>query len=312
MRLQFSYGIDEAITPIDGRNKNKLIALTRFLSDLALDKYRIMIEVEYLKKLSQSKVVRRLTVVEKKELEKLHKDFKSSDYQEIRTIELETNHEMKAVEKFIQRRLVKTSLRDVAGMIHFGLTTDDVNNTAYALMIKNSLKEVIIPHLALIVRILHEKAKSYKNIPMLSRTHGQPAIPTTVGKEFLIFYKRLHEELEILKKLENSAKLTGNVGNLNAHKFLFHKINWLKFSQEFIESFNLKPDLVTTQIEPYDSLIRLFQTLGRINSILVGLCQDFWIYISFGYFKQKVIQKEVGSTALPHKVNPIYFEGAEG
>ena len=147
---------------------------------------------------------------------------------------------------------------------------------------------------------------------MLSRTHGQPAAPTTLGKEFLVYYSRLKEEIKILKASEIKGKLTGNTGNLNAHKFIFPEINWIKFSQEFVKSFGLAPDMVTTQIEPYDSLIRLFQSMSRINNILIGLSKDFWFYISLGYFKQKLVAEEVGSTAMPHKINPIYFEGAEG
>ncbi len=301
-----------AITPLDGRNNNKIQELTPYFSELALDKYRILVEFRYLQKLSEYKVIRKLTKSEHVLISQLINSFNEKDYLRVREIEKQTNHDLKAVEEYIKEKLNKTSLKDVSSMIHFGLTSDDTNNIAYGLMIKESLKNVLIPELKKIENLLKEYAKEYAALPMLGRTHGQPAVPTTVGKEFFVYHKRLGEEIKTLVSSEIEAKCTGNVGNLNVHKFLFPKINWLKFSKEFVESFGLKPDVITTQIEPYDSLIRVFQTISRINNILIGLSIDFWMYISFGYFKQKVIRQEVGSTALPHKVNPIYFEGAEG
>lgn len=266
----------------------------------------------YLKKLSEYKVIRPLSLGEISKLDSISTDFNEKEYEKVRSIELETNHEMKAVERYIQNKLKDSSLKDIVEMVHFGLTTDDINNIAYNLMIKNAITDVLTPELEKILSTLKKEAKKYKRVTMLSRTHGQPAVPTTVGKEYLIYYKRLKEEVGLLKRVEFRAKLTGNVGNLNAHRFIFPKINWLVLSRDFIGEFGLTEDLVTTQIEPYDSLIRVFQTLSRINNILKGLCVDFWIYITLGYFGQKVIKNEVGSTALPHKVNPIYFEGAEG
>ena len=310
--LKDSYHIDEALTAIDGRNKNKLTSLIPFFSEFALDKYRISVELRYLQFLSKYKLIRRFIPKETTLINRLIKVFDQVDYREIRKIEKKRNHDVKAVEEFIKLKLSKTTLRDVAEMVHFGLTSDDVNNIAYGLIIKESLRNVFIPEIKKIGDLLSDRAKKYKSVPMLSRTHGQPAVSTTVGKELLVYYKRLKEEIIILKNLKNAAKLTGNVGNLNVHRFIYPKIDWLKFSKEFIDSFGLIPDLITTQIEPYDSYIRIFDTLKRINNILLGLCQDFWTYIMLGYFKQKVIVSEVGSTALPHKVNPIYFEGAEG
>ena len=310
--LKDSYHIDEALTAIDGRNKNKLTSLTSYFSEFALDKYRISVELRYLQFLSKYKLVRKFTLKENDSINQLIKSFSNKGYSEIRKIEKKTNHDVKAVEEFIKLKLSKTTLRDVSGMVHFGLTSDDINNIAYGLIIKESLESVIIPQMEKIEDILSDRAKKYKSIPMLSRTHGRPAVSTTVGKEFLVYYKRLKEEIEILKHLKIPAKLTGNVGNLNVHCFIYPKFDWLKFSKEFIDSFGLRADLVTTQIESYDGYIRVFDSLKRINNILKGLCQDFWIYIMLGYFKQKVIVSEVGSTALPHKVNPIYFEGAEG
>lgn len=306
------YHSSSSLTAIDGRNRNKLTSLIPYLSDLALDRERIKIELAYLRKLAEYKLIRPLTVGEIGKLDELVKRFNEREYERVRKIERRTNHEMKAVEKYIQETLNKTSMKDIAEMVHFGLTTDDVNNIAYSLIFKKALHKVLVPELTKILELLKDSARKFKSLAMLSRTHGQPAVPTTVGKEFLVYFKRLIEEVEALKKMEFRAKLTGNVGNLNAHKFLYPKINWLVFSREFIGEFGLTPDLITTQIEPYDGLIKLFQTLLRTNNILKGLCIDFWIYVSFGYFRQTVIKNEVGSTALPHKVNPIYFEGAEG
>lgn len=319
MVLKLTYGIEETITPIDGRNKHKLQSLIPYFSDFALNKYRLLVELKYLQALSKHKVIRKFTQGELVLINRLISTFSSKDYFEIRKIEEETNHDMKAVEEYIKEKLKKTSLKNVRGMVHFGLTSDDTNNIAYAMMIRDSLGKVIFPEIGEILEALKDSAKRYKRTVMLGRTHGQPAAPTTIGKEYFIYYKRLKIETEKLTRLparqgnlEMKAKLTGNVGNLNAHKCIYPKINWLKFSEDFIASFGLTPELVTTQILPYDSLIAIFNKLLTINNILLGLCKDFWIYIMLGYFKQKVIKKEVGSTALPHKVNPIYFEGAEG
>ena len=309
-----SYVLDigEAITPLDGRNRYKITNLTENYSDFVLTRLRVKLETEYLIKLSQYKIIRPISRPELSFIKKIVDNFDFDDYKRVREIEKTTNHETKAAEEFVKENLRKGKMADVAEMTHFGLTSDDINNLAYALMIKNVLKKVIYPELEGIIEKLKTKAKTYKNLAVLSRTHGQPAAPTSLGKEFLVYYSRLKEEIKILKSAEIKGKLTGNTGNLNAHKFIFPEINWIKFSQEFVKSLGLNPDMVTTQIEPYDSLIRLFQSLSRINNILIGLSIDFWFYISLGYFKQKLISKEVGSTAMPHKINPIYFEGAEG
>lgn len=306
-KLDFTYGIEEALTPLDGRNRYKLKSLTPYFSECALDKYRVLVEIRYLIKLSEYKIIRKFERDELVSIYRLINTFSARDYRKIREFERKTNHDLKAVEEW-----VKTKLSDIAPMVHFGLTSDDTNNIAYAMMIKESLQQVIIPEIEKIEHLLKKYAKKYQSIPMLGRTHGQPAVPTTVGKELLVYYKRLRGEIEKLKKEEVKGKLTGNVGNFNVHKFLYPKINWLKFSQEFVTSLGLVSDLVTTQIEPYDSFIRVFQSLLAINNILLGLSVDFWIYLMLGYFQQKVVKAEVGSTALPHKVNPIYFEGAEG
>lgn len=310
--LNFQEFTNEAITPLDGRNKSKLQSLSAFFSEPALQRYRLRIEVAYLVKLSGYGIIRKLHSTEILLLNGICDKFGNAEYKQIREIEKSTNHDVKAVEEYIKIRLKKTSLKDICEMIHFGLTSDDINNCAYALIIQDVLNKVIIPELHKILINLQNGALKYKSIPMLARTHGQPAAPTTVGKEYLVYYKRLKDVVDTLSKLKINAKINGNTGNLNVHKAIFPKINWLKFSKEFINYLGLNPDLVTTQIEPYDSLIQIFQHITLINNQLTGLCIDFWMYIGFNYFNQKLIQKEVGSTALPHKINPIYFEGAEG
>lgn len=311
-KINFTYSIAQAITALDGRNRHKLQTLIPYFSELALDKYRLLVEIKYLEKLAEYKIIRSINSKEKDLLVKIWQLFNEKDYQELREIELKTNHDVKAVEEWLKKKLQRTSLKDISSFVHFGLTSEDINNLAYALMIKDALDKVITPEIEKIKKTLKEKLRENKNLVMLSRTHGQPAVPTTLGKEWLIYYKRIDEELKILKNLKIKGKLTGNVGNLNVHKFLYPKINWLEFSFDFVKSLNLTPDLVTTQIEPYDSLIRVFQTISRLNNILIGFCQDMWLYLALGYFRQKVIKNEIGSTALPSKVNPIYFEGAEG
>ena len=308
----FVFDIGEAITPLDGRNRYKISSLAKNYSDFVLTRLRVVLETEYLIKLSQYKVIRRLAKGELAFIRKIVSNFGFESYKRVREIEKTTNHETKAAEEFVKETLRKGKMTEVAEMVHFGLTSDDINNLAYALMIKNVLKKVLFPELEGILNKLKRAARKYKNLAMLSRTHGQPAAPTTLGKEFLVYYGRLNDEVKILKQAEVRGKLTGNTGNLNAHKFIFPKADWIKFSLDFVKGLGLTPDMITTQIEPYDSLIRVFQSLSRINSLLIGLSTDFWFYISLGYFKQKLIVKEVGSTAMPHKINPIYFEGAEG
>jgi len=314
-KINNQFSTEEALTPLDGRNRHKLKNLTPFFSDRALNYYRTLIELEYLKALSSSGVIRKFSNKELHLLTSLLAKLQTKDkegLEMIREIERKTNHDVKAVELYIQSILQKTTLKDVASMVHFGLTSDDINNCAYALMVKYSTKQVIIPSVEKVIGKLYELIQTSKDIPMLGRTHGQPAAPTTLGKELLVFHQRIVQELSNIKKLNIKAKLNGNTGNFNVQKLLIPKIKWLEFSQKFIKTLGLTPDLITTQIEPYDSLISIFNALMRINNIILGLCQDLWQYIMFGYFQQQVIKTETGSTALPHKINPIYFEGAEG
>jgi len=304
-------GIEEAITPLDGRNRNKIEVLAKYFSEEALNRKRILIEVEYLIKLSEIGIIRKLKNSEVKILRELSENFSSEDYKKIREIEAQTNHDVKAVELFLQSKLPKTC-HDIFPMVHFGLTSEDINNLSYAMLLQECLKEVIIPDLEKILKMLKQEVIKSASLPMLGHTHGQAAAPTTLGKEYLLYKTRVETELATLKSLKLRGKLMGNTGNLNVHKALFPKINWLKFSSDFVKSLKLEPDLIATQILPYDSLIKVFQSLIRLNNIFLGFCVDFWIYASMGYLKQKVLIKEVGSSALPHKVNPIYLEGGEG
>lgn len=311
-QLQFTYHITDALTPLDGRNRHKLQVLTPFFSELALNKQRIYVEIEYLKALSTHNVIRSFTQKEIAYLDKLSSEFDAKSYKKLREIESTTNHDLQAVVVYVQKYLEKSSLKDQMEMVHFGLTSDDINNLAYALMINKALEGVLLPEMQSVEQKLQEISLAYKNIPMLGRTHGQYAAPTTFGKELAVFKERLSNEIKILKSFKLHGKLNGNVGNLNAHTFIFPKTNWMSFSKSFVTSLGLIPDLLTTQIEPYDSYIYLFQAFSRANNILNGLSKDIWTYAMLGYVIQKVVKKEVGSTALPHKVNPIYFEGAEG
>jgi len=311
-QLQFTYKIEETLTPLDGRNRHKLRNLIPFFSELALNRERVFVELQYLKALSKSKIIRSFIQKEIKYLDDMVTSFDGGSYKILRNIESETNHDVQAVVVYLQRSLEKTSLKDVCEMVHFGLTSEDVNNLSYALMIKKSVEATILPELKQVEKALKGISIKYKNMSMLGRTHGQPAAPTSWGKEIAVYTRRLSHEIKILKNFKLHAKLNGNVGNFNAHTFIFPEFNWISFSKSFISFFGFIPDLVTTQIEPYDSYIYLFQTIIRVNNILNGLCKDTWMYAMLGYVDQKVIKKEVGSSALPHKVNPIYFEGAEG
>lgn len=311
-QLQFTYQIEDALTSLDGRNRHKLHNLIPFLSELALNKERMFVELQYLKAISKSKIIRSFTQKEIKYLDDMVTSFDGNSYKILRNLEFETNHDVQAVVVYIQKLLEKTTLKDVLEMVHFGLTSEDINNLSYALMIKKAVETAILPELKQVEEALKETSIKYKNVSMLGRTHGQSAAPTSYGKEIAVYKTRLSHEVKILKSFKFHAKLNGNVGNFNAHTFIFTEFNWIRFSKSFISSFGFIPDLLTTQIEPYDSYIYLFQIFMRINNILNGVCKDMWMYAMLGYVDQKVIKKEVGSSALPHKVNPIYFEGAEG
>ena len=316
-----------SISPIDGRYAKYTKELTSYFSESAFMKYRVFMECEYLIALSETRGVgvRKLSGREKNLVRNLHRNFSLKDAQLISDIELRgyknikaTNHDFKAIEYFIKEKLGKTSLKNILEFVHFGLTTWDATNIAYALTLSDSLEHMLIPEINKIVSELNIMAKKYKNLPMLARTHGQPASPTTFGKEIKIFVARIEKRLEGFKSIKIEAKLNGASGNYNALYVAYPKVNWKKFSIKFIESFNkgrsqkLKPNLVTTQIECYDSFIAVFDTLRRINTILLNFNQDMWRYISDDWVGQKPVKGEVGSSTMPHKINPWFLENSEG
>ncbi|OGR75618.1 MAG: adenylosuccinate lyase [Elusimicrobia bacterium GWC2_64_44] len=311
----------EALSPLDGRYADKLQGLSRLCGEGALARYRAQVECRYLAKLCATPGVkaRRLSAAEKKALEKLPL---LSDADVLHVIEIEerghgtvpaTRHDVKAVEYFLKERLRRTSLRDLTELVHFALTSEDVNNISYALMLRDCLRSELLPALEEILAALDALAQKHAAAPLLARTHGQPAVPTTFGKEFRVFHARLARQVRQLKALKICAKLNGASGNYNAHTAAYPKVDWQKFSKEFVEGFGgLEFNPVTTQIEPHDTYAELFDNLRRANTILLAFCQDMWRYISAGLVKQRAVAGEVGSSTMPQKVNPIHFENAEG
>lgn len=302
-----------AISPIDGRYRSKVSLLSEYFSEYAIFKYRLLVEINYFLALAEkTRVMRRVKPKEKQWLTSLITNFDLNEAKGIKEIEEAIKHDVKAVEYYLKEKLEKTSLKDLQEMVHFGLTSDDINNLAYGMVLRESIEKSHLPQLSKLIRLLKRFALKYKSQPMLARTHGQPAVPTTLGKEITVFVKRLADEKRILSGLEIHGKLTGSVGNFNAHFAAYPEVDWMRFSQNFVSSLGLTPDLATTQIQPYDSWIRIFDVIRRINTILIGFSQDCWRYISDDYFLQKVVKKEVGSSTLPQKINPIHFENAEG
>ncbi len=301
-----------SITPLDGRYNDNVSELSEFVSEYALIKTRVEIEAKYLLTLSDARVIRRFTKKERDILLNLENRITISQAEKVKKLEKETRHDVKAVEKILRTLLEHTSLKDVIEMIHFGLTSEDINNLSYRLMLRRATQSVCIPALKRIVDNLVVKADEYKSLPMLARTHGQAAVPTTLGKELVIFAQRLHDQILILEKANLTGKLNGAVGNYNALHFAYPKVNWIQFSKKFTTSLGLVPNLFTTQINPYDDVSAYFQTYQRINSILIDLNQDMWRYISDHWFVLEVKKNEVGSSTMPQKVNPIDFENSEG
>jgi len=303
----------EAISPIDGRYAAKTKVLQNYFSEYALFKYRIQVEVEYFIALSEQTNIVQLTDNHKNSLRSLYKDFNPTQAQKIKDIEKITNHDVKATEYFIKEALDILDLSDEKEWIHFGLTSQDVNNTAVPISLKDFLLEEYYGLLDNLLIGLKEKAKAYEGVAMLARTHGQPASPTTLGKEFLVFIERLDDQILLLKNLPIKAKFGGATGNLNAHKVSFPDIDWRDFADNFVGNYlGLTRSKYTTQIAHYDHLAAIFDNLNRINTILIDFCRDIWTYISMEYFTQKTVAGEIGSSAMPHKVNPIDFENAEG
>ena len=304
----------EALSPIDGRYVKQTQALRNYFSEFALFRYRIRVEVEYLISLSYLSLPKfqPLEPQQVVKLRSLYTDFTIEHAQEIKQIELRTNHDIKAVEYFIKDKLEGFGLSDVKEWVHFGLTSQDINNTAIPLSMKESADTIIFPNLETLSHAIMKLAMEWKDIPMLARTHGQAASPTTVGKELYVFVERLNIQIEQLKKTVWAAKFGGATGNFNAHKVAFPQTDWVYFANEFVGSLGLFRSKTTTQIEHYDHLAAYCQNMMRINTILIDFCRDVWMYISMDYFGQRVNAGETGSSAMPHKVNPIDFENAEG
>jgi len=300
-----------AISAIDGRYRKQVQHLDEYFSEYALMKYRVMIEVEYLLFLERKKFFK-LSNKATRHLQKLAEDFGPEDAQEIKQIEYTTNHDVKAVEYFLKNELEKTGSKEGKEWIHFGLTSQDINNTAIPLLWKHSIEYEYLPALLNFNTQLKLLATEWKDIPMLAHTHGQPASPTKLGKEIMVFVARIESQVEQFIGVPFTCKFGGATGNFNAHHVAFPKTDWAKFANEFAELLGLNRQQFTTQIEHYDNLAAHFDCMKRINNILVDFCRDVWTYISMEYFKQKTKKGEVGSSAMPHKVNPIDFENAEG
>ena len=304
-----------AITPIDGRYISKTSSLQAYFSEAALIKFRVHVEIEYFIALCNSSITQLNHFPSDKfsKLRDLYLNFKEEDAQRIKDIESITNHDVKAVEYFIKEEFDKLGLGEFKEFIHFGLTSQDINNTAIPYSIKEALEKVYLPKLTEVIDLLKERVVEWNTIPLLARTHGQAASPTRMGKEIQVFVERIEKQLELLKTIPFNAKFGGATGNFNAHHVAFPKIDWKKFANNFTASaFNLERQQTTTQIEHYDNLAALMNNISRINTILIDFSRDIWTYVSMDYFKQKIKKGEVGSSAMPHKVNPIDFENAEG
>jgi adenylosuccinate lyase len=301
-----------AISPVDGRYYRQLENLSDYFSEYALIRYRVRTEVEYFIALAGEGIFS-FPANKETAFRKIYLHFSHDDAQEIKDTEKITNHDVKAVEYFVKNRLKALGFENRSEWVHFGLTSQDINNTAIPLLWKEAIRDIFLPELTRTIQELNGLAKAWKNIPMLARTHGQPASPTILGKEIRVFTERLEGQLKQFRRIPFSAKFGGATGNFNAHHVAFPAKNWTKFADHFVRDIlGLERTKYTTQIEPYDNLAAQFDALKRINNILVDLCRDIWTYISMDYFKQKINKNEVGSSAMPHKVNPIDFENAEG
>jgi adenylosuccinate lyase len=302
-----------AISPIDGRYRAQLSSLAPYFSEFALIRYRVWVEVEYFLFLAEKKIFKLPASVKPVNLRKIYQEFSPEDAAQIKATERVTNHDVKAVEYFLKQKLTALGAEACAEWVHFGLTSQDINNTAIPLSWKHALEEEYLPAVSNIILQLRKMAKSWKSVSMLAKTHGQPASPTTLGKEIMVFVERLEGQLAQFSHLPFAAKFGGATGNFNAHYVAFPKMDWVKFGNEFVsKKLGLERMQYTTQIEHYDNLAAQFDTLKRINTILIDFSRDIWTYISMEYFKQQTKKGEIGSSAMPHKVNPIDFENAEG
>lgn len=305
----------KAISPVDGRYRDKTANLYLFFSEHALIKYRVQVEIEYFIALCEAKIPSLENVTEETfvKLRGLYENFDEKDGQRVKEIESITNHDVKAVEYFLKEKFDELNLEEQKEFIHFGLTSQDINNTATPMMWRDALQKCYIPEMEGVIQKLNVLADQWKDIPMLARTHGQPASPTRLGKEVKVFVYRLNNQLNDLKNVPTMAKFGGATGNFNAHKVAYPQIDWIAFGNRFLkEKLNLRREEYTTQISNYDAFAASFDAMKRLHTVLIDLTRDMWQYISMDYFKQKIKEGEVGSSAMPHKVNPIDFENAEG
>ncbi len=301
-----------AISPIDGRYRKQVAHLDEYFSEYALMKYRATVEIEYFLFLADKKIFK-LNAKTKQQLRKTAKGFGLDEAQQIKQIETITNHDVKAVEYFLKQQLEKAGAADVKEWMHFGLTSQDINNTSIPLSWKNCMEHEYLPSVINLQNTLYQLAAIWSEVTMLARTHGQPASPTKLGKEIMVFVERLNNQVRLFSQIPYSAKFGGATGNFNAHYAAFPEKDWVSLGTEFVENIlGLQRLQFTTQIEHYDNLAAHFDAIKRINTILIDLCSDLWMYISMNYFKQKTKKGEIGSSAMPHKVNPIDFENAEG
>lgn len=301
-----------AISPIDGRYRKQVETLSAYFSEFALMQYRLRVETEYFIALGRQQLFS-LSTAQANKLRKIYLDFNFETANEIKQLEKVTNHDVKALEYYMKKELEGQSLGHLKEFVHFGLTSQDVNNTAVPLMWKEAMENEYLPSINNLIIRLRELAYSWKKVSMLAKTHGQPASPTNLGKEIMVFVERIEDQVSLLTQIPYSCKFGGATGNMNAHLVAYPKINWVKFANKFcIDKLGLQRQQYTTQIEHYDHLAAQFDGIKRINTILLDLCRDFWSYISMEYFRQKTKKGEVGSSAMPHKVNPIDFENAEG
>ncbi len=301
-----------AISPVDGRYRSQLQHLDEYFSEFALIKYRVKVEVEYFLFLSEKKFFK-VSATLKKQLIKIAEEFSLEDAEKIKATEKITNHDVKAVEYFLKAKLTGAGGEDLQEWIHFGLTSQDINNTAVPMMWKDAIEHEYLPAIINLQNELFLLAKEWKDIPMLAKTHGQPASPTILGKEIMVFVERIDNQIQQFSYIPFTGKFGGATGNFNAHHVAYPKTNWINFANQFLEEkLGLQRQQYTTQIEHYDLLAAHFDNIKRINNILIDFCRDAWTYISMDYFKQKTKKGEIGSSAMPHKVNPIDFENAEG
>ena len=304
-----------SISPIDGRYRNQIEKLSRYFSEKALIYYRLVVEIEYFISLVEIPLpeLKTFPLDKIKYLKKIYEKFTDEDALEVKKIEKKTNHDVKAIEYFLKDKFDLIGVSKFKEFIHFGLTSQDINNTSIPLSIKNAIREEYLPNLKVVVSNLTKLSSESKSISMLARTHGQPASPTRLGKEIMVFIERIKNQIKLLKNIPHSAKFGGATGNFNAHNVAFPEINWADFSDNFLSNaLDLKRQQTTTQIEHYDNLSAIMHGISRINTILIDYSRDIWTYVSMDYFKQKINKNEVGSSAMPHKVNPIDFENAEG